>query len=113
VARLFTDENFTVPIAQRLRQLGHDVLTIQETGKASEAVSDGDNLAFAVREERAVVTYNRRDFIRLHRDNPGHFGIIVCTVDENWDALTARIHAAVSACPDLKGQLLRVNRPAS
>jgi uncharacterized protein with PIN domain len=113
VARLFTDENFTVSIAEKLRQLGHDVLTIQETGKASEAVSDHENLAFAVSEQRAVLTYNRKDFIKLHRRDSDHFGIIVCTVDENWDALTARIHEALSAHSDLRGQLVRINRPQS
>lgn len=112
MARLYTNENFPIPIAHELRRLGHDVLTIQETGKASEALSDPENLELAIRERRAVVTYNRKDFMRLHRLRPDHEGIIVCTVDKDENALAARIHAALESASDLRGQLIRVNRPA-
>ncbi len=33
MARLYTNENFPLPVVETLRKLGHDVLTIQETGK--------------------------------------------------------------------------------
>ena len=111
MARLYTNENFPVPVALERRRLGHDVLTIQETGKASEALPDADNLELAIRERRAVVTYNRKDFIRLHRERPDHEGIIVCTVDQDENALAARIHAALEATSDLRGKLIRINRP--
>ena len=42
MARVYTNENFPVPVALELRRLGHDVLTIQEIGKASEALPDAE-----------------------------------------------------------------------
>jgi len=38
VARMYSNENFPLPVVEELRRLGHDVLTIQETGKAGQAV---------------------------------------------------------------------------
>ena len=31
MARLYSNENFPLPVVERLRALGHEVLTIQET----------------------------------------------------------------------------------
>jgi hypothetical protein len=51
MARLYSNENFPLPVVEKLRALGHDVLTIQETGKADQAEPDDkvleDNLATA------------------------------------------------------------------
>ena len=74
MARLYSNENFPLPVVARLRALGHDVLTIQETGKADQALPDKEVLAFATREQRAVLTLNRLHFIRLHRAQPAHAG---------------------------------------
>jgi hypothetical protein len=35
MARLYADENFPPPVVERLRELGHDVQTVQEAGKLS------------------------------------------------------------------------------
>ena len=45
MARLYSNENFPLPVVEKLRALGHDVLTIQETGKADQALPDKDVLA--------------------------------------------------------------------
>lgn len=110
MARLYANENFPRPVVVHLTHLGHDILTTQETGRAGEGVPDHDVLAFAVSDERAVITYNRSDFIRLHRMQPDHRGIIVCTVDENVVELAKRIDAAIKGVPDLRGKLIRINR---
>jgi hypothetical protein len=91
--------------------LGHDVVTVQETGKAEQAWSDEDVLAFARDEGRALLTLNRKHFIRLHSQSATHAGIITCTVDSDFIGQAARIHDALAACEGLDGQLLRVNRP--
>ena len=57
------------------------------------------------------MTFNRKQFIRLHNENSDHAGIIVCTVDSNFEALAERIHVALDSTPDMTGQLIRVNRP--
>jgi extradiol dioxygenase family protein len=69
-------------------------------------------LTFATDLDRAVVTLNRKDFIQLHRLQPNHAGIIVCTDDRNWDALAQRIHAAVEGEEFLHGRLIRIVRPS-
>ncbi len=40
MARLYSNENFPLPVVEELRRLGHDVLTIQETGKANQEYPD-------------------------------------------------------------------------
>ena len=66
-------------------------------------------LRYASADQRAVITYNRQDFINLHRLHPDHGGTIVCTVGTDFPALTARIHAQLQAMDSLHGQLLRIN----
>lgn len=68
-------------------------------------------LAFAVTNERAVLTRNRRDFMRLHILQPDHAGIIVCTEDPEFERLATRINEAIAAEQTLQGKLIRVNRP--
>lgn len=110
MARLYSNENFPLPVVERLRELGHDVLTIQETGKADQALPDPEVLEFATRERRAVLTLNRLHFLRLHRERPNHAGVVVCTFDPNFAARAERIHEAVAGEASLEGKLLRVNR---
>ena len=105
------DENYRRPVVVGLRALGYDVVTVQELGK--QGSPDSEVLQLATSQERAVLTFDRRDYIRLHGQVASHAGIVTCTNDPDIAALTARIHAAVSGMADLKGQLLRVNRPAN
>ena len=91
MARLYSNENFPLPVIKRLRALGHDVLTIQETGKADQALPDDKALDFATVENRAVLTLNRRHFFRLHHERPQHAGIIVCTLDPDFGGQAERI----------------------
>ena len=112
MARLYADENFPFQVVQALRQLGHDVLTVLEAGQANQRIGDHDVLAFAIVARRAVLTINRRDFIRLHRRQPSHHGIVVCTVNADVERQAQRIHEAISATSTLDGMLIRVTRPA-
>lgn len=110
--KLYADEQYPYPVVKCLRELGHDVLTVQEAGQANQRIPDDEVLAFATDDNRAVVTQNRRDFIQLHRIQPHHAGIIVCSDDRNWDALALRIHAAIVEEESLQGKLIRVVRPS-
>jgi predicted nuclease of predicted toxin-antitoxin system len=112
MARLYANENLPEPVVIELRRLHHDVLTMRETGHAGRAVPDLEVLEFATSQGRAVVTLNRRHFVRLHLEQPAHAGIIVCTFDADFAALAHRIHAVVGGRLDLTAQLLRVNRSA-
>jgi len=111
MAMLYSNENFPLSVVEELRRLGHNVLTIQETGKAGQALKDEAVLECAVSDDRALLTLNRKHFIRLHAERPEHSGVIVCTVDADAIGQAARIHAAIEATDDLRGKLIRVNRP--
>lgn len=112
MARLYSNENFPIPVVEHLRSFGHDVATIQERGRANEAVADPDLLRLAIAEDRAVLTLNRKDFIRLHHPDSAHAGIIICTVDPDFAGQAQRVHDAIAQVSDLHGQLIRVNRPS-
>jgi hypothetical protein len=111
VARLYADEDFHFGVVERLRRLGHDVITVPGAGRSGS--TDPQVLADATAESRSVLTFNRRDFARLHRQSAAHAGIISCTRDDDLDALTARIDQTIAATGTLAGQHLRVNRPTS
>lgn len=110
MALLYADEDFPHPIVEKLRLMGHDVLTAQDAGQANQKLPDDKQLAYATGLDRAVLTHNRRDFIRLHRSSTQHAGIIGCTRDPATDALAQRIHEALEKTPDLRGQLIRIYR---
>ena len=110
MALLYADEDFPHPVADALRALGHDVLTALAAGQANQKIPDKRVLAHATSLDRAVVTHNRRDYIRLHRASTQHAGIIVCTHDSDTDGLAQRIDAALTKLPDLHGKLIRITR---
>ena len=111
MGKLYSNENFPLPVVTELRRLGHDVLTIQETGKADQATTDEEVLAFATTQGRAVLTLNRKHFIRLHRTSSQHAGIVVCTFDADFAGQAQRIHDALELETNPSGKLIRVNRP--
>ena len=111
MARLYSNKNFPLPVVEELRRLGHDVMTVGEAGKAEQAIPDEQVLAFAVENQRAVLTLNRKHFVALHRSAPQHSGIIVCTFDADFLGQAQRIDAALQEYENLGGQLVRVNRP--
>ena len=112
MVRLYSKESFPFPVVEELRRRGHDVLTLQETGKAGQALPDEAVLAFAVDDNGAVLTLNRKHFIRLHRQDTGHVGVIVCTFDPDFAGPAERIHRVLQAYDSPAGQLIRVNGPA-
>jgi predicted nuclease of predicted toxin-antitoxin system len=113
MAHLYADEGFPAKVTALLVDLGHNVLTAQSAGQANQRIPDDQVLAFATSQNRAVLTINRGDFIRLHRSTDHHAGMIVCTENVNRQQLAQAIHNAILGLPSLEGQLIRVNRPAT
>lgn len=109
--RLYSDENFPLPTVEELRQLGHDVLTMYEDGKANQSIPDEDVLALATEKGRAVLTTNRRHFIKLHRRRHQHGGIIVCTFDPDFTRQARIISDSIESRSALAQQLVRIYRP--
>jgi hypothetical protein len=112
MARLYADENLPLPVVEELRRMGHDVLTTYEAGNAGQSMPDEAVLAFALSSNRAVVTLNRKHFIRLHKEQPEHAGVIICTFDPDFMGQARRIHAAMESEGDLSRKLIRINLPA-
>ena len=112
MARFYADEQYPYPVVECLRLLGHDALTVQEAGNGNQRIPDPDVLAFATQEGRAVLTQNRKDFIRLHQQRSDHAGITVCTIDRDWQSLADRIDGRVAKESSLAGTLIRIVRPS-
>jgi len=109
MALLLADENFPAPSVERLRQLGHDVVTLLQTNMAGLAIPDDEVLAFATSLNRCLLTLNRKDFIKLHMHSNQHAGIVICTFDTNFMALADWVDTCLTQ--KITGQLLRVQRP--
>src|SRR5712692_248111 len=105
---LYADEDFSFPVVQELRRNGHDVVTAQDDGRT--ATPDPDILARAHSLGRAVLTYNRRHFERLHRQGVAHSGILSATHDSDFPGLAGRIHAALTGLSP-GHWCIRINRP--
>jgi len=111
MALLFADENFSMPTVQVLRNMGHDVQTVLQFGQAGLAVPDDEILRLSTQAGRCLLTLNRKDFIKLHAQQPAHAGIIICKVDADFTALAQRVDECLRMGPTaLDGQLFRVQR---
>ena len=111
MARLYADEQFPRRVVELLRDLGHDILTVQESGNAG--LSDEYVLTFARSENRAVVTLDRSDFKRLHKLQLDHAGIIACIDDRDRERMATRINEAITSVDTLAGRLIRVYKFSS
>ena len=89
MAAFYADEDIPASLVNALTTLGHDVLTAAADGRANQRIADTDVLARATDLDRAVLTFNRRDFHSLHRKNPLHAGIVTCTNDPDRSAACA------------------------
>jgi predicted nuclease of predicted toxin-antitoxin system len=109
LARFYADEQFPRRVVELLREMGHDVLTVQEAERRGD--SDAEVLAFATSDDRAVITLNRKDFFKLHRIDQEHSGIIACTDDQDRERLANNIHDAIKGLESLAGLEIRVRKP--
>ncbi|MDX2163007.1 MAG: DUF5615 family PIN-like protein [bacterium] len=105
---LYFAENASRLVVKSLREKGYDF----EDGAADQGTPADVVLKKATELDRIVVTRRRRDFKKLHKQNPNHAGIIICTEDTNHEALANRIDAAIRKNPDMKGRLVSVTRPS-
>lgn len=111
--QFYADENFPIYVVAELRNLGHDVLTAFEDGRANQKIPDDEVLRRAAELGRTILTINRKDFKKLHESNDNHAGIIICTLDSDFAGQAARIAEKVGEIEDAKGQLIRVYRPST
>ena len=109
---LYLDENIPQRTAQALRELGYDVLTLKEDGKADQRYPDEFVLRDAESLGRVVVTHDRKDFRRLHsKGEIPHRGIVLCTQDHDPVRLARRIDAELSNKETMDGEVVYVYKP--
>lgn len=108
----YADENFPLDVVIELRKLGNDVLTALEDGRANQRIEDEKVLQRAIELNRAVLTFNRIDFKRLHKLNESHAGIVICTFDGDFAAQAGRIHEMCGKLTEIKNELVRIYRPS-
>ena len=107
---LLADENFALPVVSRLRSFGYDIVTLKDLGLADQQLPDDKVLEKAIELQRAVITFNRKDFIKLHRTNDQHYGIIIATFDTAFSSLAGRIHLQLLNTDSIVGKLIRVTK---
>lgn len=71
------------------------MLTSLEAGNANKGIPDELVLEFAWKQKRILLTNNRVDFARLHRQGNSHMGIIGFTNDADFKSLAGRIDNAL------------------
>lgn len=78
--KLLLDEMISAVVAEQMRGRGRDVEAVSER-RELRGLADEDLFGYAQRAERAVVTYNRDDFLELDRryrgGNRQHRGIVI------------------------------------
>jgi predicted nuclease of predicted toxin-antitoxin system len=79
--RLLLDEDVWPGLSAALREHGFDASHVYEAGRGG--MSDAEQLAYASREERVLLTHNARDFVPLavtyFFEERSHAGIILAT----------------------------------
>jgi hypothetical protein len=67
-SRYLLDEDLSSRVAEGLRRLGIDAVSVHEVGRSDARIPDELQLQYAVSEGRAIVSFNREDFQRLDRE---------------------------------------------
>lgn len=110
--KLHLNENLSPRLASQLRQFGFDVTSTVEMNMIG--APDVEQLAFAASAERAIVTFNHRDFVPLHEqflaEGTVHWGIVLST-EETVDVLRRRLLRLLNtlASDELKSQIRWLN----
>lgn len=114
------DEDVPPPVAVGLRARALDAVSVYEIDRAGKRISDADQLAYAAAEGRALVTYNRDDYLVLddewRRTGQVHHGILWCSdriIPRRAVGAIIEAIAAVAADYDtLAGLCFPLRRPA-
>ena len=119
-SRLLLDEHMHVKVGHLLSAKGHDVLLARSLSedKRGDGIGDEFVLQEAVKQKRAVVTFNWTDFVRLHQERRGHYGILVCRklLDERRgpdEELAKLLDRFLRSAGSLKGQLYVMRKSAA
>jgi hypothetical protein len=77
--RLFLDEDVWLGLAEALREKGFEAVHVYEVDRGS--LNDRAQMAFAVQQQRAILTHNKRHYIPFVAEyywaGKEHYGILV------------------------------------
>jgi len=110
--KLHLDEHLSPRLAAQLRMYGFDVTSTSEV--RLKQADDETQLAYSASEQRALVTFNHRDFVAIHadyiREGKEHWGLILST-EETTDVVSRRLLRLLNtlAPEDLKNQIRWLN----
>jgi len=110
--KLHLNEHLSPRLAAQLRQYGFDATSTLELGMVE--ADDSEQLAYAASEQRALVTFNHKDFADLHAqyaaEGREHWGIILST-EETPDVLRRRLLRLLNTltAEELKDQIRWLN----
>lgn len=114
--KFYANENLAIGLVTELRQFGYDIMTSSEAGNANQGIPDDEVLATATTANRCVITFNRDDFLKLHRKGIEHEGIIICKDDPDLQGLATVLHHYLVTQQTLKNRLIRIlktNQPGA
>lgn len=101
--KLLLDEMIPGRIADQLRSSSRDCIAVSED-VALRGLEDAEVFAFAQSEGRVVVTYDRDDYLELHReyvrDARTHEGLVIVNPNRFPPAQTARLAKALRRLVD-------------
>ena len=110
--KLYLNEHLSPRLAEQLRRHGFDVTCTAESGMVE--ADDDEQLAHAVSEQRAIVTFNHKDFAVRHEryiaEGREHWGIVLST-EESTDVLRRRLLQLLNtfSAAELKDQIRWLN----
>jgi predicted nuclease of predicted toxin-antitoxin system len=120
--RLYLDEMISPTVAEALSEGGADAVAAAERGALG--LSDAAQLARAIHEERALVTYNVRDYVLLAQAAASaghdHWGIVLVSprsvLPSDIGGLVRALHALLAERPAadaLKNQTIFLPAPSA
>jgi hypothetical protein len=112
MARLYANGNFPQPVVQALRVLGHEVLTVLETGKAEQAWPDDQVLEFARQPELCFTNHESKalyPFARAATQTRRNHRLYI---RPDFSSQARRNHEAIQQNSPLAGKLVRIYRSA-
>ena len=110
--KLHLNEHLSPRLAEQLRQYGFDVTSTLELGMVE--ADDDEQLAYAASNQRAIVTFNHKDFAARHArylaEGKEHWGIVLST-EESVDVMRRRLLRLLNAllADELKNQIRWLN----
>src|SRR5262245_7874062 len=110
--KLHLNEHLSPRLAEQLRMYGFDVTSTLELDMVE--ADDDEQLAYAASTQRAIVTFNHKDFALRHfqyiAEGKEHWGIVLSTA-ESMDTLRRRLLRLLNTlmADELKNQIRWLN----